>query len=1267
LCLSAALFAAMSTSAGMAAEGKGVESANLSTLTTAEQIRELTHDQANRGYPVRLRAVVTYNDPATFDYFVQDSTAGIYINDLNGQFRFKPGQLIEIEGVTEEPDFAPQVGKPRYRVLGEAPLPKAPKATLQDLASTRYDSQWVEFDGIVHEATQDQGHLTLQLGAVGDDLPAYILTTDDPAPARLVDARVRIRGVCASIFNSKNQLTGVRLVTPDSRQLTVEEPAPADPFSIPLRSLGTVLSFVAHGTSEHRIRVRGTVTLQRPRGVFIQDGGQGLYIPAPKHVAVNPGDSVSVVGFADVGDYTPVLRHALVLKTGGAPLPAPLSVNATQLLTGAFDTLRVTLDATLRDQRRSEADHTLVLQDGGVLFEARLAVDKPFPGWPSFVPGSRLRLTGVCSVDVGPRRVPEGFAILLNSPADVTVLARPSWWTLRNTSVVLALLALLTLAVLVWVGVLRHRVKQQTETIRRRLENEAALEKRFHYVARATNDVIWDWDLLTQAVWWSDNLRAAFQHAPGQVGPDARWWHEHIHPEDRARVEASLQAVVAAGGEKWSGEYRFRRAGGEYAYVFDRGYFMYDDAGRPVRALGAMMDVSDRKRADVQLADERNLLRTLIDNVPDLIYVRDTQDRLLVVNVAAARLVGARSPEELLGKTNSDLFPEERARRYYAENRRVWETGQALLNFEERMVDSEGHAAWILVTKVPLRDADGKIVGMVGVGHDITSRKQAEEEIERARAAAEAASRAKSEFLANMSHEIRTPMNGILGMTDLALETELSAEQRQYLEAVKVSGDALLTVINDILDFSKIEAGKLELCPIAFNLWTTLEHTVRSMAAQAHRKGLELVCEIHAQAPEFVVGDPARLRQIVTNLLGNAVKFTEQGEVVLEVQLEAPSADGIRLHFVVRDTGIGVPPAKRTAIFDAFEQADGSAARRFGGTGLGLTISERLVRMMGGRIWVKSEEGRGSQFHFTAQFGAAAAPNGNETRELQPPALAGVPVLVVDDNASSRCTLQGILTTWGMDVEPAEDAGAALAALRTARAAGRPFRLVMADVQMPGTDGFALAAEIKRDPELGQATILMLTSAGQRGDAARCRALGVAAYLTKPIPRSELRTALLGALDHQPQHVPAPLVTVHSLREERRTARILVAEDNAVNRILVVRLLEKHGYGVAVAANGREALAALETGPFDLVLMDLQMPEMDGFEVTAAIRERERRNGQHLPIVAITAHAMKGDRERCLEVGMDDYVSKPICAADLLRTIEAQLAPEPDAALQEVG
>ncbi len=656
---------------------------------------------------------------------------------------------------------------------------------------------------------------------------------------------------------------------------------------------------------------------------------------------------------------------------------------------------------------------------------------------------------------------------------------------------------------------------------------------------------------------------------------------------------------------------------------------------------------------NASLRDSESLFLSLVHSIPACFVRKDIEGRIIFANEKFASLM-ATSAEKMIGKTVADFYPDEFAEESRLEDEQVMSSGEVIEDVFEDIVNDRVH--YFASRKGPVRNDQGEVVGIQTIFWDITEQRIAEqalmaerEQLRAAKIAADSANRAKSDFLANMSHEIRTPMNAIIGMTDLLLETQLTRTQREYLDMVQHSGESLLTLLNDILDFSKIEAGKLEFDLTTFDIREFLGDTMKGLGFRAHHKGLEAAFRVDDKVPKFLRGDPGRLRQIVVNLVGNAIKFTSRGEVLVEIESVSETDDEVTLQFSVIDTGIGIAPENLDKVFKEFEQADASTTRKFGGTGLGLAICSQLVQLMGGRIRVESELGTGSRFNFELTLEIdhdAHAVNGNDGAHVN---VHGVRVLIVDDNATNRRILKDMLTNWGMNPATASGGAAALQAISDAADEQDEFRLVISDVNMPDMDGLMLARKIVEKSLLSPDSVIMLTSGARPSDSTDLQSIGIRLHLLKPAKQSEIYDAIVSSLSAQPGQISSLESVVESKPPEpERSLHILLAEDNLVNQKLAIGILGKLGHHTTVAVNGLEALEQLEKKHrFDLVLMDVQMPKMDGLEATREIRRREAVSGTHIPVVAMTAHAMKGDRESCLASGMDDYLGKPIRLKDM--------------------
>ncbi len=1210
-----------------------------------------------RAFPVHLHgAQALYYNPQIGNLFISDRTGGVYV-DMQSQplLPIRAGDLLDIKGVTGKGGFAPIIVRPLIQIVGKRPLPVAARVTLDPLLTGKFDTAWIEVEGIVRSVVESQhltayadqaasakGNILITLATGAGRLDVITLESAGISYQNLVDSDVIVRGVCAPRFNQNGQLIGIHLFTPSLAQFRLVSRGPADPFGLPVRTLKSVMQFDPYGSPGHRIHVRGVVTATwGGRWMSIMDHGNGMILELRDANRFQVGDWIDVVGFPGMGGYSATLEDVVCRKIGKQSTPPARVITAEQAFTGDPDAVLVRIRGRLLGQSVGSAERTLLLSASGRVFTAELPVSSADEWIRSLPDGSLLELTGICTVDVYPDKTPKSVRILLTSPSQIAVMEQPPWW--NPGRVLIALLVCVGVIVLSasWVVALHYRVAAQTDALRATLDSTA---DGLVVVDSAGKTVAWNsrfaqmWDIPVSVL--RAKQRNRMEYHLGKVRDPQSFL-------DRAKqiyADPGLHTddVVDLNDGR----------------IFERHSEPVHVHGRHIGRVWGFRDVTTGRKLQMELIAERHLLRQLMDHLPDKIYFKDRDSHFTRVNQALIDVFRVKNTEESIGKTDFDFFTPEHAQSAWDDEQDLIHGRRTIISKEEKETWTDGRETWVLTTKLPFRDAAEQIVGTFGISRDITGLKRIERELSVAKQAAEAASRAKSDFLANMSHEIRTPMNGVLGMTELVLDTEITTEQREYLETVHSSAEGLLAVINDILDFSKIEAGHLDIDRVDFELRECLAETCNTLAVRASEKNLELICEVLPEVPEIVIGDPTRLRQIIVNLLGNAIKFTNSGEVALTVECQAHDESKVMLLFTVRDTGIGIPREKQKLIFEAFSQADASTSRMFGGTGLGLSIASRLVSMMDGQIWVDSAPGQGSCFFFTAEFRIGTR-DGPPVAEFDPSALRDLKVLIVDDNATSRRLLETMLRNWGMRPTSAETAIRALSMLSCC-ASDSPFSLVITDVMMPGADGFELVTRIRENEALSQTPVIMLESGGRHGNAAHRRTLRVCGHLMKPVRESELLKTVFavssaGGVDSsRPEPVDRPV-----LRPNRHQLRVLVAEDNSVNQRLALRVLEKLGHIATPVSNGREAVEAVQNESFDLVLMDVQMPEMDGFQATMAIRELERSTGTHQIIIAMTAHAMKGDEERCLAAGMDNYIPKPIDRNRLRECLENLDAPCP--------
>ena len=1078
-------------------------------LTTAHAVHNMTNQEAMRAFPVHLgNAQVLYYNAQIGNLFIRDPSGSVYVDTRQQPpLPMRAGDLLDIHGVSGKGGFAPIIVPAAIQIVGKKPLPAAPRVSLDQLLTGRFDTVWVEVEGIVRsvveadhltayadQAASGKGNILITVATGAGRLDVITLESSGISYRDLVDSEVIVRGVSAPRFNKNGQLIGIHLLTPSLDQFRVVSRGPSDPFTLPVRSVKSVMQFDPYRSPGHRIHIRGVVTSAwGGRWMSIMDGGDGMILEDPDGKRFQVGDWLDVVGFPGMGGYTATLEDVACRKIGTQATPPARVITASQAFQGDSDAVRVRIRGRLLGQSVSPAERTLLLSAEGRVFTAPLPASSDDSWVKSLRDGSLVELTGICSVDVYPDKTPKSLRILLTSPSDMVVLERPPWWTRGRVLTALSFCLGVILLGASWVMALRDRVAAQTEALRATLDSTA---DGIVVVDSAGKTVAWNGKF---AEMWGIPVSVLKARQQNRMDYHLLLVRDPETFLNRAK-EIYANPVLHTDDVVELKDGRILERHSEPVHVH----------GRHIGRVWGFRDVTSGRKLQAELMAERYILRQLMDHFPDKIYFKDRDSHFTRVNQALVYAFGFGTPAELMGKTDFDFFTHEHAQPAWDDEQDLIHGRRTVVSKEEKETWPDGRETWVLTTKLPFRDAAGEIVGTFGISRDITDLKRIERELSIAKQAAEAASLAKSEFLANMSHEIRTPMNGVLGMTELVLDTEVTPEQREYLSMVHSSAEALLTIINDILDFSKIEAGRMDLDRVGFDLRERLAETCRALSLRVSEKDLELTCEIRPEVPEIVVGDPTRLRQVMINLLGNAIKFTNSGEIAITVEVQARQESSVALLFAVRDTGIGIPREKQKLIFDAFSQADASTSRMFGGTGLGLSIASRLVGMMGGQIWLDSTPGQGSRFYFTAQFGIGAR--------------------------RSRDALSG-----------------------------------------NGVDGF------------------------------------------------------------QPEPVGRPF-----LHPNGRPLRVLVAEDNSINQRLVLRVLEKLGHRATLVNNGREAVEAVRHERFDLVLMDVQMPEMDGFQATMAIRERERSSGAHQTIIAMTAHAMKGDEERCLAAGMDGYIPKPV-------------------------
>ncbi len=1234
------------------ASGGQAEGLTLPELGSVAEIRELSREEATRGYPVRLRAVVTHFDAPGPNLFVQDDTGGIWVRWEPHMENLQRGQLVDLRGVTARTDFNTDIHHPRWDVIGTSPLPRAKPTTYQRLARATDDCLWVEVEGVVRSVfVEPRGRLRIRSVVNGGILNLQVASFRE-VPEHLVGARVRIRGVAGAHFIQRRQTIGgtIHLERLDDLEM-LDGPGflPIPPVLVSAQSLSLHLTDITETT---RLRIQGVVTAQADNTTLYVEDSSGsavvrLAVPAP----VLPGEVVEAIGYLGVDDHVPGILEAKLTRLGRATVPHPKDVSLRDAMSGLSQSALVRLTARLETVSRLPDELTLVLRADDVLFTAVLPGRSP--GGLPWREGSLVSVSGICQNWLNAEGVSTGFRILLRSEEDVRVLRAASWFTRDRIVWIAMFMALSLLLAVVALRFMQRRLNRQSAITRATLE--------------ATADGIAVVDNSQRFVLWNVKFAEMWSVPTGESA--SMQGHQILAHMKKQLVNTEVCDRLCATGD--SSDYK------QVLHLKDERYFQvhvqeqFVDRRKAGRVYG-FRDITAEHLAHEALQQKSLELEQYFESSLDLLCIASMEGRFLRLNPRWGELLGY-PLSELEGQYFLNfVHPEDRQKTLATLS--SLSGGTEVASFENRYRRSDGEYCWIEWRSRPMAGV------IYAAARDITERKIAEHETQRLNnhlqeqtayanlmaSRAESANRAKSQFLANMSHEIRTPMNAILGMTGLLLETSLTGRQRFYADTVRASAEALLALLNDILDFSKMEACKLELEQLDFSLDAMMDDFISLMGVKASEKSLELVLDIEPDVPRQLRGDPGRLRQVLTNFTGNALKFTERGEVVVGVQLVAMRGNDATLRFFVRDTGIGIPADKIVRLFSRFSQVDASVTRKYGGTGLGLAICEQLVSLMGGEVGVRSEPGLGSEFYFVVTLSTDSARNAQG--DLLPPWFAGTQALVVDDNPTQRTVIRRLLHGWSFNVREASNARAAMRVLREDQGA-KPW-VVLIDRTLPDASVEELVSTIRNEGAWDHCHLVLMAPAVYLPETRRLAETGFAASLAKPVRASHLMRTLVDVLSATPGGVECPNSSLQALagkavaREMEypshwTNARVLLAEDNMINQHVAMAMLKRMGIRADVVASGSEALVALRRQDYDLVLMDVQMPAMDGLEATRLLRLWEASQGrQRLPVVAMTAHAMEGDKKMCLDAGMDGYVPKPIQRELLLQTLRT-LLPAP--------